>query len=173
MFLDHIVFWGNIHFLFLSKYSQVFVVIFWSFKLRLTRRHESCGIQYLSCLPGLLNIRVTSEQHVPRVAETRNVSVVSQKHLRVSSYKFCRAAKFPGWLYWKTSGGKAKLGDMSRATLSHVTCPLDVSQFRHFGNFVVRDKICSERHANVIDRQQKHFLSPCLKDMLLACHSHA
>ncbi len=36
----------------------------------------------------------------------------------------------------------AKLGDMSRAT------------------FLARDNICSENHANVSERQQKHFLSP-------------
>ncbi len=36
---------------------------------------------------------------------------------------------------------------MPRATLSRVTCPLDVSQFSHLGNFVVRNKICSKRHA--------------------------
>ncbi len=33
--------------------------------------------------------------------------------------------------------GMAKLGDMSFGTLLHVTCPLDVSQFSHLGNFVV------------------------------------
>ncbi len=43
--------------------------------------------------------RVTSEQHVPRVAETRNVSVVSQKHLVslaanfVTRYKVSEVAK--------------------------------------------------------------------------------
>ncbi len=43
---------------------------------------------YSAYLWGWLNMRKTSEQHVPRVAETRNVSVVSQKHLRVPPYKF-------------------------------------------------------------------------------------
>ncbi len=36
-------------------------------------------------------MRVKSEQHVLRVAETRNVSVVSQKHFRVSRFKFSPA----------------------------------------------------------------------------------
>ncbi len=58
--------------------------------------------------------------------------------------------------------GPAKLGDMSRTTLLRMTCPIDVFQFSHLGNFVVRYKICSERHANVSRRQQKHFLSPKL-----------
>ncbi len=51
---------------------------------------------------------------------------------------------------------------MSRVTLSRVTCPFDVSQFSHLGKFVARDKICSERQANVSGRQQKHFVHPQL-----------
>ncbi len=39
---------------------------------------------------GALTLRA-SEQRVLSVAETRNFSVVSQKHLRVSRYKCCRA----------------------------------------------------------------------------------
>ncbi len=55
------------------------------------------------------------------------------------------------------------------ATLSRMTCPLDVSQFSFLGN----DKICSEIHANVSERQQKHFLSLRLRGhvarLSLAC----
>ncbi len=57
----------------------------------------------------------------------------------------------------------------------HVTCPLDVSQFSHIGNFESHDKICSKIHANVSGRQHQHFLSPRhaneSRNMLLACHS--
>ncbi len=38
----------------------------------------------------------------------------------------------------------AKLEDMSRALLSPVTCSLDVQQYNHLGNFVARDKVCSQ-----------------------------
>ncbi len=48
------------------------------------------AILYSACLPGWLTMRVSSKQYVPRLAETRNVSVVSQKQ-RVSSYKFFHA----------------------------------------------------------------------------------
>ncbi len=40
---------------------------------------------YSACPLGWVNMRVTREQHVPRVEETRNVCHVSQKHLRVVS----------------------------------------------------------------------------------------
>ncbi len=45
-------------------------------------------------------------------------------------------------------------------------------QLSFLGNFVARDRICSDRHGNVSERQQKHFFSPWLGDMLLACTSH-
>ncbi len=50
---------------------------------------------YSTCLPGWLNMRLTSKQNVPRVTETRKVSVVSQKNVRISPYKFCHALMFP------------------------------------------------------------------------------
>ncbi len=58
--------------------------------------------------------------------------------------------------------GLAKLGDMLPATLSQVTCPLNVSQFSHLRNSVAGDKMCSERHTKVSGRQQKHVASPWL-----------
>ncbi len=58
-----------------------------------------------------------------------------------------------------SSKSLAKLRDTSRATLSRVTWPLDVSQFSHLGDFVARDKICSEKHAMASGGQQKYFLS--------------
>ncbi len=47
-------------------------------------RDMSRATFYLTCLPGWRNMRVTSKQNVPRVAETRNVSIVSQSYWRVS-----------------------------------------------------------------------------------------
>ncbi len=53
---------------------------------------------YSACLSGWLNIRVTSEQHVPQVPETRNVSIVSQnvcvsRSNFVARYKVSEVAK--------------------------------------------------------------------------------
>ncbi len=44
----------------------------------------------------------------------------------------------------------------------NVTCPLNVSQFGHLGNFEASDNIFRERHANVSGRHQKYFLPPWL-----------
>ncbi len=61
---------------------------------------------YAAFLPGWLNVRVTSDQHVPRVKEARNVSVVSLKHLQCFSLQIAsRASKFLRWLNWETSRG--------------------------------------------------------------------
>ncbi len=74
---------------------------------------------YSACLLGWLNMRMTSEQHASshlHVVDTRNVSVVSQKHLCVSCYKFCLALQsFRGG--WTGSHG----GDIS------VTCDMSHS----------------------------------------------
>ncbi len=51
---------------------------------------------------------------------------------------------------------------LNKETLSCMTRSLDVTQFSQLRNFVVREKICSERHANVSGRPQKHLLSPQL-----------
>ncbi len=65
-------------------------------------RDLSHATMYSACLPP-------SYLHV---AETRNVSVVSQKHLRVCCYKFCRALQ---------SFEVAKMRDTEGASTSRVT----------------------------------------------------
>ncbi len=51
-------------------------------------------------------MRVTCEQHVFRVQETRNVSVVSKNHFACLSLQILlHATKFPSLLNWETSRG--------------------------------------------------------------------
>ncbi len=56
-------------------------------------------VLYSVCVPGWLNTLVTSEQHDLRFSETSNVSVVSQKRLRVSRYKFVARYKVSKVVY--------------------------------------------------------------------------
>ncbi len=60
-------------------------------------------------------MRVTSEHHVPRVRETRNVSVVSQKHCISLSSNFVTGCKV---------FELAKLGDTEGTSMSRTTCLL-------------------------------------------------
>ncbi len=83
----------------------------------------SSATLYSASLPGWLNMRVASEQHVPRVKETRNVSVASVKHLCLSLQILSRTTKFQCWLNWETSRGHATSDNVAQDMFSNLARP--------------------------------------------------
>ncbi len=69
---------------------------------------------FSASLPGWLNMRVTSEQHVSRVAETGSVFCIPSTFARLSLQILPRASKTPKWLNWETLRGRVTRNNIAR-----------------------------------------------------------